>query len=144
MSLESAFPSLAGDGYQHTSPRDVRYNCIAWAAESKSRWWWPDPQGQYYWPEGAPREVSISAFVEVFSRLGYSPCADEAYRPGFEKVVIYVKEDKPTHAARQLGPANWKSKLGPNVDISHPRPESLCGPEYGEVGVILSRPAEDA
>jgi len=35
--LESLFPGLRVSGYVVTSPEDIRYNCLAWAAEDKER-----------------------------------------------------------------------------------------------------------
>jgi len=52
--LESLFPGLRGSGFVETSPEDIRYNCVAWAAEDKDRWWWPDEDS--YWPEGVALE----------------------------------------------------------------------------------------
>jgi hypothetical protein len=59
--LESLFPGLSGSGCVVTSPEDVHYNCVAWAAEDMDRWWWPDEDS--YWPEGVAREETIAAFV---------------------------------------------------------------------------------
>ena len=36
--LESLFPALRGSDYVETSPVDIVYNCVAWAAEDKDRW----------------------------------------------------------------------------------------------------------
>ena len=46
----------------------------------------------------------------------------------------------PTHAARQFPGGRWTSKLGPAEDIEHEL-EELAGPLYGEVVLILRRPA---
>jgi hypothetical protein len=45
-SLEDMFPGLRGQPYEITSPRELRYNCIAFIAGDTSRWCWPDPTGQ--------------------------------------------------------------------------------------------------
>jgi hypothetical protein len=52
--IEGAFPRLVPDGYRETSPPDLLYNCVGWAAGDTSRWWWPDKAS--YWPKGAQRE----------------------------------------------------------------------------------------
>lgn len=38
-SLEDLFPGLRGQPYQITSPKDDRYNCIAFAAGVYRNWW---------------------------------------------------------------------------------------------------------
>ena len=83
--IESAFPGLASSGYSITSDDSSLYNCIAWAAEDQTAFWWPDPQMQYYWPIGVRREVSVDAFVEAYQTLGYLPCDDNTLERGFEK-----------------------------------------------------------
>ena len=53
-----------------TSPADVKYNCVAWAANDTKRIWWPDED--YYWPTKYPVIETIDNFVEAFEILGYS------------------------------------------------------------------------
>lgn len=134
--LEKIFPGLRGTAWAETSPQDVRYNCIAWAARDKTRYWWPNPQ--YYWPTGVPMETTVAAFVEAFGTLGYSMSRTADQEPGKEKIAIFADGDEPKHAARQMGSGMWTSKLGPNIDIAHEL-EGLQGKEYGDVAVILER-----
>ena len=42
-------------------------------------------------------EETIDAFIMAFGTLGYQPCIDGSLEDGFEKVVIYTLNDKPTH-----------------------------------------------
>src|SRR5262249_26347171 len=101
-------------------------NCIAWAAGEHDRWWWPDPQMDYYWPDGVPREQTVEAFIEAYRTIGYEVCLDGVREAGFQKIVIYAKNNgEPTHAARQLPDGTWTSKLGQNVDVEHSTPESI-------------------
>src|SRR2546426_6574796 len=110
--IEQCFPALAGGNFAIQSPTDPRYNCIAWAAGDTSRWWWPaDPRSGAYWPASAIREVSLSAFRQVFAQVGYEPCESDALEAGFEKVALFAQEGKPAHAARQLANGFWTSKL---------------------------------
>ena len=74
--LERLFPLLRGVPYEITSPAQLDYNCIAWAAGDSSRWWWPDEFFQYYWPEAAPRHSTLEAFVAAFRTLGFEVCED--------------------------------------------------------------------
>jgi hypothetical protein len=135
--LETLFSALGGSGYVITSPADDRYNCIAWAAHDNERWWWPDEDS--YWPDGAPREETIAAFVAVYGELGFVSCDDPLLEAGYEKVAIYAAPDgMPTHAARQLPSGLWTSKLGQLQDIQH-QLEDLAGPVYGSCARFLKR-----
>lgn len=136
--LEVAFPALAGSGYSVTSQSSEAYNCLAWAAGETQRWWWPDPMGVSYWPEGVPREETLSAFLAAYATLGYSPTTATAPEPNIGKVAIYARSGIPTHAARQLPSGRWTSKLGQAEDIEHDLP-ALVGGIYGDVAAILAR-----
>lgn len=134
--LEAAFPKL-NNRYCITSPETSRYNCIAWAAGRDDRWWWPDPPPYSYWPE-EPRELSLSAFIRVFGNFGYEICDTTSLENGFEKVAIYIKDDLPTHMARQLESGDWTSKCGDFEDIRHTL-DGLEHSDYGVVTVIMKR-----
>jgi hypothetical protein len=139
--LVELFPNLQKKGYDLTSPETPFYNCIAWAAGDTARWWWPDPNDQYYWPPGIPRHGTLQAFIILFKNIGYTVCEDAKYEEAFEKIVIYVDAltGKPTHAARQVGYGKWTSKLGSLVDIEHDI-NGVSGTRYGSVAVIMKRP----
>lgn len=137
--LEALFPKLAADGYWITSPSTAIYNCLAWAADQNWCWWWPDED--YYWPEDAPLEESLAAFVQAYRTLGYETCDNAELEAGFEKVAIYAHANRlPTHAAKQLPSGLWSSKIGRGEDIEHNTLESLAGRLYGDVAQILKRP----
>lgn len=137
--FERNFPQLAAQGYEITSPPDRRYNCIAWAAGDQTRWWWPDLGECGFWPENAPRELSLVAFIAAFASVGYARCATGNSEAGLEKLALYVLNGRPTHAARQLADGWWTSKCGRSEDIRHTL-EGLTGDLYGEPEVFLSRP----
>jgi hypothetical protein len=40
--LQTLFPGLRTTLSRVTSPADRKYNCIAWAANDASDWWWPE------------------------------------------------------------------------------------------------------
>ena len=120
-----------------TSPREVRYNCIAWAAGVNTRRWWPDED--YYWPFEVPIENSLVAFVKAFGTLGYEPCTDGVLEDGFEKVAIYQSPSGVQHMARQLASGLWTSKLGELEDIEHETPAELEGDIYGIVVQYMRR-----
>jgi len=137
--LQPAFPKLSATNHLPTSPADIQYNCIAWAASENDVWWWPDPMLVKYWPEDVPRLETLDSFIQAFSTKGYAPCSDGQVESGFEKVALYALNSKPTHAARQLSDGNWTSKLGGHCDISHTL-DALDGPAYGSVVQFLKRP----
>jgi hypothetical protein len=139
MRPDDYFPALAKAGYSVTSAAAREYNCIAWAAGVSDQWWWPDPAEINPWPTGAPREETLSAFVEAFRTLGYELCDVADLEAGFEKVALYAKEGAPRHAARQLPSGRWTSKLGVLEDVEHTL-EGLVGEWYGTVTHILKRP----
>ena len=138
--LESLFPRLAGTEYEITSPRTIEYNCVAWAADNCSKWWWPDPFGQYFWPSGVPREISVESFVWAFRREGYEPCGSLELEPEYDKVAILVSgSGQPTHMVRQLDNGAWTSKLGRLEDITHSDARDVEGTEYGKIVEVLRR-----
>ncbi|HEY1192453.1 MAG TPA: hypothetical protein VGE74_32820 [Gemmata sp.] len=137
--LEAAFPGLVGTDYRVTSPTDDGYNCIAWAASEADRWWWPDPLGTSFWPDGVPRAETPEAFAAAYATAGFVPAADGSLQPDVEKVAVYMRGGRPTHAARQLVSGRWTSKLGRAEDIEHDL-SALEGDVYGTVGFFLQRP----
>lgn len=133
--LMSHFPNLTASNWEVTSPQDPLYNCIAWAANDKTQWWWP---GVFYWPISVENET-VECFVEAFSGLGYEVCDNGTLVFGIEKVAIYASDErKVKHMARQLPCGKWSSKCGKNFDISH----TLSGLEsksYGSVVLFMER-----
>lgn len=137
--LEKDWPNLVNTTYQVTSPHTGLYNCLAWAMEESNRWWSPLPEDDYYWPDGAPREVSVAAFIKAYETLGFSVCDSGDIETNVEKLAIYATPDgKPQHVARQLPNGRWTSKLGRLEDIEHEL-EGLNGNLYGTVHTFMAR-----
>ena len=135
--LEAAFPGLVHGGYRVTSPADPGYNCIAWAANDDTAFWWPSPDG--FWPDVAPPEETVEAFELAYATFGYQRCDRHSLDEASEYVALYADlHGKPTHAARWLSGDRWTSKLGPSEDIEHPL-SALEGTLYGRVAVVLKR-----
>lgn len=139
------FPKLTDADYTVTSPVDRKYNCIAWAADDATAWWWPDQFNIGKWPAEAPRAETLAAFQEAYGMLGYMRCDNGAHEPGVEKIALYAAREadgtlSPTHAARQLENGNWTSKLGDLEDIEHRRLDSLENDIYGKAVIFLQRP----
>jgi hypothetical protein len=130
-------PHSCKDGISASTPA---YNCIAWAANSESkRWWEPDPYMQYFWPDGAPREYTVGAYIAAFRSQGFEVCDTGLLEGGIEKIVLYLDQDFPMHAARQLPDGNWTSKMGGKEDICHDSVECLNGPSYGAPSIYMKR-----
>lgn len=139
--LRGKFPSLGASHFRITSPATGTHTCIAYAAGDLDRVWLPDPwpDGLHYWPEGAPREDTLSAWTLVFESLGYSVCESRQFEPGVEKVAIYADaRGAPQHVARQLQSGLWTSKIGTSEDIEHEL-HGLEGEAYGSVVLVLGR-----
>ena len=138
------FPHLTRWNHTDTSPQSRRYNCIAWAADNSTRWWWPDPANIGYWPPNIPRVETVDTFVMAYALQGYVTCQDSTLEAGIEKIAVYGLHVGgvvyPTHAARQLVDGKWTSKLGNFEDITHDTLDCLNGPRYGFPVCFLSRP----
>jgi hypothetical protein len=143
LEIRTLLPDLHGGKFKVTSPVDVRYNCIAFAAGDTTKWWWPDPQ--YYWPSSIRSENTLEAYIMLFKSLGYEECAGPEVEPGFEKVAIFTgATGKPTHAARQLETGVWASKLGKSFDIQHELEQvgGFKAKSYGRLAAYLKRPTK--
>lgn len=136
--IEQTFPNLKDAGYQITSPKNRKYNCIAWSVGDQNRWWQPEPS-IFYWPAGVAREISVEAYISAFATVGYLECDNDLLEDGFEKIALYALNNRPTHAARQLNNGLWTSKLGQIEDIEHTL-VGLVGDKYGVVIKLLKRP----
>ena len=101
MDAHPDFPRLTPENHRDTSPRDHRYNCIAWAAGDTEHWWQP---GVYWQPAEWPRtDFSLGALEHAFRLMGYEDCPDGSLEAGFLKVALYAEAGfLYTHAARQL------------------------------------------
>jgi hypothetical protein len=141
LGIAITFPGLVFEGFSITSPEDPLYNCIAFAAGDVNRWWWPDPFKQAYLPANIQRAETLASFIDAYSALGYHECPDGSFEGNFEKIAIYVSNQKtPTHAARQLSDGFWTSKLGRAEDIRHNTATSISGQHYGDIAVYMKRP----
>ncbi len=133
------FPNTSQEPFVITSPQTTFYNCIAWAFGDDTKWYWPDPDEMYFWPDNIPRTIEINSFIELYKLIGYEICKTDELENGFEKVAIFVDiNGYPTHAARQLTNGLWTSKLGREYDIKHSI-YSMNNSVYGNATVFMSR-----
>lgn len=131
-------PPLTPANHQVTSPADLGYNCIAWAAGDTRNWWQPD----VYWPvEVDPDAESVEDLIRAYEAVGYRRCDADAVDSRAELVAVYGDDrGRYTHAARRLPNGRWTSKLGAAVDIEHDTPDDVAGGLYGNVVGFLARP----
>lgn len=136
-------PNLRKKNHDVTSDIDPRYNCIAYAAGITNRKYWPVWAPDCYWPPNVPMVVHVDAFVRLYETFGYALIGgppQSNYRSDVERIAIFATADgKPTHAARELGPNKWASKLGNSFDIEHQQ-SAVTGGLYGEVILYMGRP----
>jgi hypothetical protein len=133
------FPNSYQEPFIQTSQFDPSYNCIAWAANDSNRWYEPDPDGDYFWPQEVPREYTIEAYIQLYQHIGYEPCDNGDFEVGYQKVAIFSSDMiTASHAARQLNADHWTSKLGKDIDVSHSI-FSISDGFYGHVVQFLKR-----
>lgn len=142
--VSSVFEQIKSSDFQCQSDRDIRYNCIAWAAGRTDKFWWPLDERGYWWPEGLRKEgigeETVENFIEAFATQGYKVCRNGRLSRRYEKIVLYVNSNgNPTHAARLLQNGIWSSKLGEDEDIEHKNLECLEGRGYGKAHTFLKR-----
>lgn len=133
------FPNSKFEPFIVTSPITTHYNCIAWAFEDNTKWYWPDSANYYFWPDEISREEKVQNFIELFKLIGYQVCTNGTLEQGYLKIAIYADSaGKPTHAARQLSNGYWTSKLGQYFDVTHTIFAMQNG-SYGNVAVYMRR-----
>jgi hypothetical protein len=100
-----------------------------------------DPR--YAWPEKIeprPENQKIAAYISAAQVCDFSPCGFNcSWESQFEKIVLlYDKKDNFTHAALQVAPLIWKSKIGEYSDIQHPL-KAIFGGSYGKRCIFMKR-----
>ena len=136
--FQKDFPRLTDTAAKKTSEPTAQYNCIAWAFEDNTKWWWP--MRRRYWPLSYDGLTTMEAFLKLLATDGWVKTDNRFFESGARKIALYanVFDGQPTHAARLLENGAWTSKLGENIDISHDLHE-LEGPTYGTVVAVFSR-----
>jgi hypothetical protein len=148
LELEEDCPGLCESPYAIKSPRDPKYNCIAYAVGDLTQFW--DDLGLppavrvkgYYWPPGAPSTGTLEGWIKVFEIHGYRETDDASLESEYEKIAIYASASGPEHVARQKASGVWTSKMGKSVDMEH-FIEALEGVFCGRVAKIMKRKCQD-
>jgi hypothetical protein len=96
-----------------------------------------------YWPPGFPLSDSVDILIKIFELHGYSKCDARDQEPGYERVVIYCRDGRFKHAARQLRSGRWTSKVGEEQVIEHERAEHVVCDDYGTIAQFLRRKRDD-
>jgi hypothetical protein len=144
--LESDFPGLIDSAYEPKSDKDPNYNCVAFAL-GDDKTFWEDVRFNgrrvkgYYWLDGIS-DQTMTGWLELFSKHGYSESGDATLEVDFERIAIYGSNETPLHVARQKGSGVWVSKLGEGKDIEHTL-AGLEGELYGKVAKIMRRKCKD-
>jgi hypothetical protein len=125
------------------------YNCFGFVMDSR-RWWQPpsiagDPEGdpRYYWPKELTEPDSwVANYVEAARTQGFEACSDSTWEDGFERIVFLHKQGEFVHAALQISPDRWKSKLGLLSDFEHSLKTILMAYQ-GHRTTFMRRPARE-
>ena len=149
--IKGAFPSLVNDECFSIIGYGQEYNCLAHAANETRWFYWPSTKetqiahliGACKWPNSVPNSEEKEVLIQFYKEFKYEVCKDAEYAEGFKKIALYEKDNKFTHAARQLTHGDrkgkWSSKLGPNELILHKTPSSVEGQIYGNVFCYMKK-----
>jgi hypothetical protein len=139
LDLEADCPGLLTGQYEIKSPRDTKYNCVAFAVGDTKHFWYDAGITGYYWPPGTPSADTLEGWIKVFADHGYQDAADDSLEPEYEKIAIYATHETPEHVARQKASGVWTSKMGRGHDIDHATLAALEGETMGKVIKIMKR-----
>lgn len=142
-SLIVAFPKLRDDrNFAIESPATPIYNCIAFAMGTQDVWVDASSTAWAWWPENVSRGDTPAALTQAFEALSFECCSNDAPEKNFDKVALYSKDGKWTHAAKILGSGVvYHSKFGQSFDATHSG-DSFAGSVYGDVFQFMKRPVE--
>lgn len=129
--------------YDIKSDRNPLYNCIGYAMGTKHVFvalGRPDGLAWCWWPPTVPFDENPSSLVEAFKYFGFEETTIPSVELGYDKVALYEKAGKWTHAARIETHVQYHSKLGIEYDIIHSPGDVFHDVEYGDVFTYMKRP----
>ncbi|MFA5010549.1 MAG: hypothetical protein WC644_01225 [Ignavibacteria bacterium] len=136
---DNRFPNSFTDEYDITSPKDIKYNCIAWAVNDINNWWEPSGNHEDYWPENTRFDYTLDCLIEAYRTLGYELCEDSKFEELYDKIAIFsIDGIQYSHASKQIDDKLWASKIGQEEDIVHSL-FCICGGYYGDVFYYLKK-----
>lgn len=131
--------------FKLTSEPTYRHNCIAFAMGMEDRWvdvaqvpwhWWP--------PAPIPKDENQESLVKAFEYFGFERCdMNDQMEEGYDKVLLYSREGKWTHAALITRDGVCHSKFGESFDGEHSA-GSVLEKEYGLPFQMMKREKEKA
>lgn len=141
--LIGPFPKLRDDrNFTIESPETPIYNCIAFAMGTQDVWVDASSKAWAWWPENVSRDDTPVALTQAFEAVSFECCSDDAPEKDFDKVALYSKDGKWTHAAKILDSGEaYHSKFGQSFDATHSG-DSFAGSRYGDVFQFMKRPIE--
>ena len=133
------FPGLTFPPAIYLEDGSDRFNCVAWAAGTRSQWW--DPMSlRDYWPPGCPRATTVIAFELALESAGYRVCEVPDLQSGIEVIALMGLEGDFSHVMKQLPNGMWTSKLGAGPLVEH-HLYDLVGDAYGQLHSFMNRPS---
>lgn len=138
-SILPQFPNSISEPLEQKSPKDNRYNCIAWAFGINNLRLWPNNFPFEVWPPNIPNTVTLDAFIKLYELIGYQICNNSLLETSKEKIAIFTLSGRPTHAAKQLSSGLWSSKLGWQNEDSEHTLNAISNGEYGNPTVFMER-----
>ncbi len=133
----------ADPNFKLTSAQTYRYNCIAYAMGMDDRWVDTLNVPWHWWPP-VKKDMSLDSLITAFEYLGFEACdMDDSIENGYDKVVLYQKNDEWQHAARVVEVNKYHSKFGESFDGTHSSGDVL-EIEYGNPYQVMKRSREKA
>ena len=138
--LIANFPKLGSDtNFKVNSPCTGVYNCIAFAMGLTDRWVDTFSAPGHWWPPIAERSESKESLIKAFEYMGYEICDAADIEDGYEKVVLFCKDDSWTHAAKIIANGVEHSKFGIGWDAIHSGNHIFQGSSYGDEYAYMKR-----
>lgn len=138
--LINFFPNLGSDDkFKVNSPLTDVYNCIAFAMGLTDRWVDIFAYPGHWWPPIEERSENKDSLVKAFEYMGFEICDNADVEDGYDKVVLFCKDEKWTHAARIVANGVEHSKFGKGWDAFHGGNNIFHGSDYGDEYAYMKR-----
>lgn len=150
-SYYNTFPNLSQDAVV-VGPPDIHYNCIAYSINCTKLFIQPiekrfqpvkhNLDGTIdFWPTELECSWELSNILKFYRMFKYELHENDNYTMKFRKIALFCNPNTNdvTHAALQIGPNIWRSKLGPATLLQH-QLYDIEGEIYGEVRCFVRRP----